>query len=181
MTTKVTYINANSPEFKALDTIVDKNQQLLQILNTQYQTPTRILAQVGQIIGQVIDPSVTIHLPFRSDYGRHITLGKRVFINSNAMFVDLGGITIEDDVLIGPNVTIVSVNHAQDALDRKSLYLNSVHIQANAWLGANTTVLPGVTIGKNAIIAAGAVVTHDVAPNTIVAGVPARVIKSTLN
>ena len=91
--------------------------------------------------------------------------------------MDLGGITIEDDVLIGPKVSIITENHPINPDERKILDLKSVIIKRNTWIGANATILPGVTIGENSVVAAGAVVTKDVPTNTVVAGVPAKVIK----
>ena len=93
------------------------------------------------------------------------------------MMVDLGGITIEDDVLIGPGVYLISVNHQLDPHHRKELELKPVLIKKNAWIGAKATILPGVTVGENAVVVAGAVVTKDVPANTVVAGMPAKVIK----
>ena len=93
------------------------------------------------------------------------------------MMVDLGGITIEDDVLIGPGVYLISVNHQLDPHHLKELELKPVLIKKNAWIGAKATILPGVTVGENAVVAAGAVVTKDVPANTVVAGMPAKVIK----
>lgn len=92
------------------------------------------------------------------------------------MFTDLGGITLEDDVLIAPRVSILTVNHPEDPELRRGLILKPVVIKKGAWIGAGATVLPGVTVGENAIVAAGAVVGKDVPPNTIVGGVPAKVI-----
>lgn len=106
-----------------------------------------------------------------------IRIGKNVFINHGCSFLDLGGITIEDNVQIGPKVNIITENHPIDPANRKSLDLKAVHIGKNVWIGAAATILPGVTIGANAVVAAGAVVRHDVDANTIVAGVPARVVK----
>ena len=117
-----------------------------------------------------------IRLPFYTDCGVRIHLGKRVFINSNCMFTDLGTITLEDDALIGPNVTLATVNHRRNPAERRHLDLAPIVIKRRAWVGANATITPGVTIGENAIVAAGAVVTKDVAANTIVGGIPARVI-----
>lgn len=93
------------------------------------------------------------------------------------MFTDLGGIVIEDKVLIAPNVTIISVNHPLNLTKRRGLELKPVRIKENAWVGANATILPGVTVGKNAVVAAGAVVTKNVPDNMVVAGVPAKGIK----
>lgn len=90
----------------------------------------------------------------------------------------MGGITIEDDVQIGPKVNLITENHPIDPANRKVLDLKSIHIKRNVWIGAAATILPGVTIGENSVVAAGAVVRKDVEANTIVAGVPAKVIKN---
>ena len=94
------------------------------------------------------------------------------------MFTDLGGITLEDNVLIGPRANIISVNHPAEPQARRGIILNPVRICKNAWIGANATILPGVTVGENAIVAAGAVVSKYVPPNTVVGGVPAKIIKT---
>lgn len=105
-------------------------------------------------------------------------LGKNVFINHGCTFLDLGGIVIEDDVLIGPQVCVITENHHIDPAQRKSLDLKSVTIKRNAWIGANATILPRVTVGKNSIVAAGAVVAKDVPANTVVGGVPAKELRN---
>lgn len=115
--------------------------------------------------------------PFYTDCGLNITVGKSVFINSCCNFQDQGGIRIGDGSLIGHKVVLATLNHGLAPEDRGSLYPLPIVIGKNVWVGASATILPGVTIGDNAIIAAGAVVTKDVARNTIVAGVPAKVIK----
>ena len=104
-----------------------------------------------------------------------------MFINANVMMVDLGGITIENEVLIGPGAYLISVNHKLDPQHRKELELKPVVIKQNAWIGAKATILPGVTVGKNAVVAANAVVTKDVPANTVVAGNPAKIIKKLQN
>lgn len=136
-----------------------------------------IRVRLSEIIGQKIDESTTIFTPFHTNFGRHIQIGKNVFINHACTFLDLGGITIEDDVLIGPKVSIITENHPVNPNERKMLDLRAVIIKRNAWIGANATILPGLVIGENSVVAAGAVVTKDVPPNTIVAGVPAKIIK----
>jgi acetyltransferase-like isoleucine patch superfamily enzyme len=125
----------------------------------------------------VIDASTTIFPPFHINFGRQLRIGKNVFINHACSCVDLGGITIEDNVLIGPRVNLVSENHPINPADRQYLVGAPVVIKRNAWIGAAATILPGVTVGENSIVAAGSVVTKDVPPNTIVGGVPAKVIK----
>jgi acetyltransferase-like isoleucine patch superfamily enzyme len=136
-----------------------------------------IRVTLSEILGQTIDPSTTVLAPFSTNFGKHTTIGKNVFINHGCSFLDLGGITIEDNVLIGPQVKLVTENHPVDPSNRKSLDLKSIHIGKNVWLGAGAIILPGVTVGENSIVAAGAVVTKDVPSNTIVGGVPAKVIK----
>jgi len=125
-----------------------------------------------------VDAGTTLFTPFHTNVGRFITIGRNVFINHACSFLDLGSITIEDDVLIGPRVNLTTENHPLDPADRKTLVCRPILIKRNAWIGAGATVLPGVTIGENAVVAAGAVVNKDVAPNTVVAGVPARMIRT---
>lgn len=134
--------------------------------------------RLSDIIGRKIDPSTTIFVPFYTNFGQHIWLGKNVFINHACTFLDLGGITLEDDVMLGPKVNLITENHPADPTRRKSLDLKAILIKRNAWIGAGATILPGVTVGENAIVAAGAVVSKDVPDNSIVGGVPARFIKS---
>ncbi|MBD0968520.1 DapH/DapD/GlmU-related protein [Lactobacillus crispatus] len=143
----------------------------MQNLNTQRHCSCEVRQLVSEIIGQKIAASIEIRLPFYSDYGHNIKLGERVFINANVMMVDLGGITIENDVLIGPGAYLISVNHKLDPQHRKELELKPVVIKQNAWIGAKATILPGVTVGKNAVV------TKDVPANTVVAGNPAKIIK----
>lgn len=158
--------------------IIEKNQRLVQSLNSGVHSNDEIRQLVSQITEQPIDSSVEIRVPFYTDYGRNIHIGKNVFINNGATFTDLGGIYLDDDVLIGPNASLISVNHPLDPQQRHGNILSPVHVHRNAWIGANATVLPGITIGENAVVAAGAVVTHDVPANTVVAGTPARVLKT---
>lgn len=132
---------------------------------------------LSEIIQQPIDASTTIFTPFHTNFGRHIQLGKNVFINHACTFLDLGGIIIEDNVLIGPKVSIITENHPVNPDQRKMLEVKPVIIRRNCWIGANATILPGVTISENSVVAAGAVVTKNVPANTVVAGIPAKVIK----
>ncbi|HEX6892816.1 MAG TPA: sugar O-acetyltransferase [Chryseolinea sp.] len=133
--------------------------------------------RLGELIGSMIDKSSTVFVPFHTNFGKHIKIGKNVFINHACSFLDLGGITIEDDVQIGPRVNLVTENHPIDPAARKHLDLKPIVIKRNAWIGAGATILPGVTVGENSIVAAGAVVNHDVPDNCIFGGVPARLIR----
>lgn len=161
-----------------LATLIADNQRLVQQLNTAPHSLAATRKIVSQITQQPIDSSNEIRLPFYTDYGRNLHLGNNVFINSGVTFTDMGGIYLADDVLICPNATLISVNHPLAADQRHGVELKPVHIHHNAWIGANATILPGVTVGENAVVAAGAVVSRNVPANTVVAGVPARVIKT---
>jgi len=156
--------------------IVFRAQRLSPDLNAS-TTIDEMRERLSEIIESEIDKSTTVFVPFHTNFGKHIKLGKNVFINHACSFLDLGGITIEDNVLIGPRVNLTTENHPVDPLKRKDLDLKSILIRQNVWIGAAATVLPGVTIGMNSIVAAGAVVNRDVPANTIVGGVPAKIIR----
>lgn len=168
----------DSSLFEAIQLAKTQNEQRLVELNLHYRTNADMRAELTAITGRKIDPSVVVSQPFYSDFGKHIQFGKQIFINQNVTFVDLGGITLADQVLIGPNSRLITVNHLASPDKRRGLSVQPIKIQKNAWLGANVTVLPGVVIGENAIVAADATVTKDVPANTIVAGSPARIIKT---
>jgi acetyltransferase-like isoleucine patch superfamily enzyme len=170
-------IRKDDPEISAMWEVVSRALSLSPALNAATNTE-QIGQLLSELIGSNIDVSTTVFAPFYTNFGRHITIGKNVFINHACTFLDLGGITIEDDVQIGPKVNIITENHPTDPAQRKMLLLNAVLIKRNAWIGAAATILPGVTIGENAIVAAGAVVHKDVADNTIVGGIPAKVLKT---
>jgi len=147
-------------------------------LNSRYHSPEDVRALFSKLTGQPIDDSFMLFPPFNADFGKNIHVGKTVFINAGCKFQDQGGIFIGDGVLIGHNVVIATVNHGLSKAKRHWNYMAPVTIEKNVWVGANVTILPGVTIGEDAVIAAGAVVTKDVLPGTIVGGVPARFIKN---
>ena len=159
---------------------VDQSIQLCVEMNAKATDTDQVRQRLSEIMGSEIDESTTVFPPFYTNFGRFIILGKNVFINHACSFLDLGGIVIEDDVQIGPRVNITSENHPLGPADRKALVLKPVIIKRNAWIGAGATILPGVTIGENAVVAAGAVVSRDVPANTVVAGIPAKVVKEQL-
>lgn len=146
-------------------------------LNGAYHEPDEIRALMAKLTGKPVDESFGMFPPFYTDCGKNITIGKNVFINSGCRFQDQGGIRLGDGVFVGHNVVLATLNHGFSPEDRGTTYPAPIVIGDNVWLGANVTVVPGVTIGVNAIIAAGAVVTKDVPPNTVAGGVPAKVIK----
>lgn len=171
-------MNLGTKAYEQIEKIVPINQKLVQELNTGAHSGDEVRQTISQIISEKIDPSTEIRLPFWTDFGRNLHIGKNVFINSGSMFTDMGGIYLGDNVLIGPNVTIASVNHRIDPEQRRHLDLKSVYIHDNVWIGSNVTVTPGVVIGENSIVGAGAVVTKNVPANTIVGGVPAQIIRT---
>ena len=152
-------------------------KELLIQMNNSFN-PAEIRELLSRITDSSIDESVAVFTPLYINYGKHTRIGKNVFINFNCTFLDLGGITIEDGVLIAPNVSILSEGHPVSPEKRHSLEVGHIHIKNNAWIGAGATILKGVTIGENAIVAAGAVVSENVPDNTIVGGIPAKVIKT---
>lgn len=125
-----------------------------------------------------VDESVTVFPPFYSDFGKNITLGKRIFINSGCKFQDQGGVVIGGDCLIGHNTVMATLNHDLMPSRRTDMHPAPIVVGRNAWIGSNATILPGVTIGDNAVVAAASVVTKDVSGNSVVVGSPARVVRS---
>lgn len=170
-------VRLDDPEFTKVNEVVNRTLALSPALNASVNVD-EVREKLGEIIGQQLDKSTTVFAPFYTNFGRFISLGKNVFINHACSFLDMGGITLEDDVLIGPKVNLITENHPMNPADRRSMICKPILIKRNAWIGAGVTVLPGITIGENAVVAAGAVVSKDVAADTIVAGIPAKVIKS---
>lgn len=146
-------------------------------LNSSYHAPEEVQRLLSELTGEKVDETVRVFPPFYADFGKNIRFGKHVFINSICYFQDQGGITIEDDVHIGPHCTLATMNHGFAPEDRATTYPAPITVKKKAWIGANVVICPGVTVGENAIVAAGAVVTADVPANTIVGGVPAKIIK----
>lgn len=146
-------------------------------INSSYHEPSELRELFSQLIGEPVDEGFVLFPPFNADFGRNIHLGRGVFINSGCKFQDQGGIYIGDGVLVGHNVVLATLNHGLDPGHRADLVPAPIRICSDAWIGSSATVLPGVTVGDGAVIAAGAVVTKDVPPRTIVAGVPARAVR----
>ena len=170
-------IRLDDPQYSKVQNVVNRTIKLNAKLNTS-EDVEQIRKYLSQIIGSDIDASTIVFVPFYTNFGQFITIGKNVFINHACSFLDMGGITIEDNVLIGPKANLITENHSLNPTDRKSLICKPIVIKRNAWIGAAATILPGITIGENSVVAAGAVVNADVPPNTIVGGVPAKFIKS---
>lgn len=157
------------------------SQEALRItaeINGSYHEPAQLRALFSELTGRPVDESFGLFPPFYTDCGKNIHIGKDVFINMGCKFQDQGGIFIEDGALIGHNVVLATLNHAASPKDRGSMIPAPIRIGKNVWVGANAVILPGVTIGDGAIVAAGAVVNRDVPENTVVGGVPAKVIRT---
>ena len=133
----------------------------------------------SELIGKKVDDRFLLIPPFYTAGGDEINVGRNVFINQNCTFYDLGGLDIADDVLIGPNVSIITAGHPLEPALRCSVTIGKpIVIERNVWIAANATIVGGVTIGENSVVAAGSVVTKDIPPNTLVGGNPARFIRS---
>ena len=171
------YVVAGSEAHLAMHRLSDEARQVTSEINGAYHTGEELRALFAKLIGREVDESFGLFPPFYTDCGKNIHLGKRVFINSGCCFQDQGGIEIGDDVLIGQQVVIATLNHDLHPDRRASMLPKPVKIGNKVWIGAHATILAGVNIGDGAVVAAGAVVTKDVPKNTVVAGVPAKVIK----
>jgi len=170
-------ISSKDPEAYKLREASFATKKLLVRLNNS-SDPAEIRELLSQITASEIDESVAVFTPLYINYGKNTRIGKNVFINFDCVFLDLGGITIEDGVLIAPKVSLLSEGHPVSPNERQSLVPGHIHIRKNAWIGAGATILPGVTVGENAVVAAGAVVSKDVPANTVVGGIPAKHIKN---
>ena len=146
-------------------------------MNNQYHTPEELREIMGRLTGKSIDDTFRLFPPFYTDFGKNIIIGKDVFINSGCHFQDQGGIEIGDGVLIGHNVVLATINHDLDPGENRKNHYAPIKIGNHVWIGSNATVLPGVTIGDWAVVAAEAVVTQDIPPLTVVGGVLAKVLK----
>ncbi|MBG6216151.1 acetyltransferase-like isoleucine patch superfamily enzyme [Arthrobacter sp. CAN_A6] len=171
-------ITGDSPLHEVMHRVSQDALRITGDLNGGYQEPERVRELLTQLTGKPVDESVTVFAPFYSDFGKNITLGKRIFINSGCKFQDQGGVVIGDDSLIGHNVVLATLNHDLAPSRRADMHPAPIVIGRNVWIGSNATVLPGVTIGDNSVVGAASVVTKDVPENSVVVGSPARVVRS---
>lgn len=175
-------IPLNDPEYPQLFKVIQKAMRTTAKLNNLVTDDMQeINAVFSELIGKKVDDTFFMIPPFYSDFGENIHIGKNVFVNHACTFMDRGGITIEDNVLIGPKANLITTNHPINPSERRATISQPIVIKKGAWIGVGATILPGVTIGENSIVAAGAVVSKDVPDNTIVGGIPAKFIKSITN
>lgn len=171
-------VSPNEPGYDALiDNIFRTMETAQELATVSIRDQKRVHELMGKILGKELSESTTVLPPFYIDYGKPVTIGRGCFIQQCCTFFGRGGITIGNDVFIGPKVNLITINHDPDPDNRSATYGRPIVIEDKVWIGINATILPGVKIGYGAIIGAGSVVTKDVEPMTIVAGNPARVIK----
>lgn len=162
---------------KFMDEMAEEARRITFELNSSYHTPNVNRRLLSRLFGRDVPKTLRVFPPFYTDFGKNIHLGENVFINACCHFQDHGGIFIGDRTQIGHGVVFATLNHGIAPKDRVHTYPKPIQVGKNVWIGSNSTILPGVTIGDNAIVAAGAVVAKDVPANTIVGGVPAKVIR----
>lgn len=168
----------NTPDiFKFMNEMSDEARRITFQLNTAYHTPEEVRRLLSELFGYTVPASLRVFPPFYTDFGKNITVGENVFINACCHFQDHGGVTLGDGCQIGHNVVFATLNHGLSPEKRPITYPAPIVLEKNVWVGSNATILQGVTIGENAVVAAGAVVTRDVPANTIVGGVPAKFIR----
>ena len=173
-------VAGRTPESAAMLASVKRAMAITASLNRlTFNDADEVRAVFSELIGRKVDDSFLLIPPFYTTGGPDIRVGRNVFINQNCTFYDLGGLDIADDVLIGPNVSLITSGHPLEPSRRRAFTTaRPIVIERNVWIAAGATVIGGVTVGENAVVAAGSVVTRDVAPNTLVGGNPARVIRS---
>lgn len=171
-------VPAGSPGHQVMHNLAQEALKATAELNSAYHTPEELREIFSWLIGKPVDEGFNLFPPFYTDCGKNITLGRNVFINACCCFQDWGGITIGDGTLIGHGVVLATINHGFPPDERGDNYPAPIVIGKNVWIGSHATILPGVTIGDEAIVAAGAVVNRDVPAGMVVGGVPAKVIKA---
>ncbi len=173
-------IPRRTPESAAMLANVKRAMAITANLNRlTFNDADEVRALFSDLIGKKVDDSFLLIPPFYTTGGVDISIGRNVFVNQNCTFYDLGGLDIADDVMIGPNVSIITSGHAVEPSRRRAFTIaKPIVIERNVWIAAGATIIGGVTVGENSVVAAGSVVTKNVPPNALVGGNPARVIRS---
>jgi acetyltransferase-like isoleucine patch superfamily enzyme len=175
-----TVIPRQTPQSAAMLAELQRAMDLAARLNRlTFADAAQIRALFSELIGAPVDDGFLLIPPFFTTGGANTRIGRNLFVNQNCTFYDLGGLDIADDVLIGPGVSLLTSGHPLEPSQRRaSVVAHPIAIRNNVWIAAGAIVLGGVTVGENSVVAAGSVVTRDVPPNTLVAGNPARVLRS---
>ena len=173
-------IYRRTPESAAMSAEVKRAMAITANLNRlTFNDADEVRALFSELIGKKVDGSFLLIPPFYTTGGANISVGRNVFVNQNCTFYDLGGLDIADDVMIGPNVSIITSGHPIEPSQRRACVIaKPIVIERNVWIAAGATIIGGVTIGENSVVAAGSVVTKNVPPYTLAGGNPARVIRS---
>jgi acetyltransferase-like isoleucine patch superfamily enzyme len=176
---RIKIIPRSTPESAAMLANVKRAMAIVSNLNRlTYNDADEVRALFSDLIGKKVDDSFVLLPPFYTTGGPDISVGRNVFINQNCTFYDLGGLDIADDVTIGPNMSIITSGHPIEPSQRRAFVVaKPIVIERNVWIAASATIVGGVTVGENSVVAAGSVVTKDVPPNTFVGGNPAKVIR----
>ncbi|WP_395672008.1 sugar O-acetyltransferase [Inquilinus sp.] len=177
---RTTIIPRRTPESAAMTASVRRAMAITAALNRlTFDDAAEVRALFSELIGKNVDDGFTLIPPFYTTGGPDITVGRNVFVNQNCTFYDLGGLDIGDDVMIGPNVSLVTSGHPLEPAQRRAAVIaRPIVIERNVWIATGAIVIGGVTVGENSVVAAGSVVTRDVPPNSLVGGNPARLIRS---
>jgi acetyltransferase-like isoleucine patch superfamily enzyme len=172
-------IARGTPQSAAMSANVKRAMAITAALNRlTFDDAAEVRALFSDLIGKPAPEGFSLIPPFYTANGLDIRVGRNVFINQNCTFYDLGGLDIGDDVMIGPNVSLITTSHAIEPSQRRNVIIaKPIVIGRNVWIAAGATVIGGVTVGENSVVAAGSVVTRDVPPDTLVGGNPARVIR----
>ncbi|UXU87616.1 sugar O-acetyltransferase [Burkholderia sp. S-53] len=177
---RTTIIPRRTPESGAMVAEVKRAMAITARLNRlTFDDAADVRALFSELIGTQVDDGFVLIPPFHATGGAGMKIGRNVFVNQNCTFYDLGGLEIGDDVMIGPNVSLITSGHPVEPSRRRDFVVaKPITIERNVWIGAGATIIGGVTVGENSVVAAGAVVTRDIPPNTLVGGNPATVIRS---
>lgn len=177
---RIKVISRRTAESAVMSASVKRAMEITASLNRlTFSDVDEIRSLFSDLIGRKVDDTFLLIPPFYTTGGVDINVGRNVFVNQNCTFYDLGGLDIADDVMVGPNVSIITSGHPIDPSRRRDYVIaKPIVIERNVWIAANATIIGGVKVGENSVVAAGSVVTRDVPPNTLVAGNPASVIRS---
>ncbi|MCA8021557.1 sugar O-acetyltransferase [Burkholderia metallica] len=177
---RTTIIPGRTPESAEMVAEIKRAMSITARINRlTFDDAAEVRALFGDLIGTPVDGRFVLIPPFYATGGTGMKLGRNVFVNQNCTFYDLGGLEIGDDVMIGPNVSLITSGHPVEPSRRREFVVaKPIVIGRNVWIGAGATIIGGVMVGENAVVGAGSVVTRDVPPNTLVGGNPARIIRS---
>ena len=178
MTARREYIPGGSPAHELMHGMSAEAQKITSRINCGYHTQEELRELFSELIGKEVGEGFALFPPVYSDFGKNITVGKNVFINSGCCFQDQGGVELGDGTLVGHQVVFASLNHDLDPDRRAGMYPALIKTGRNVWIGSHATLLSGVSEGDYAVIEADAGVTIGVRAYTVRADGPARGAKA---